>query len=204
MASAAASDGFFRPIYEGCISGYDNDVERRPYHRNCGCALHSKSQNKACGHKMPRCNSVSYPMRRAWSEGSLFISASPHSSPSSSSPAAGPRSQLDEEGQHKLGVLFQNNPVRFRGFLINLVELDNLGSCNDANFTRISLGSVMLWITWFFTIVFLNLVWILIIDLKNCVYANRDSRRVLAESSTVTEADPHGTVRKDGMHFQMD
>ncbi|KAL2327369.1 hypothetical protein Fmac_020796 [Flemingia macrophylla] len=88
MASAAgAADGLFRPIYEGCISGYDNDVERRPYHRNCGCALHSNSRNnRACTHKLPRPNTLSYPIRRAWSEGSLAASSA-HSSPSSS-PAA--------------------------------------------------------------------------------------------------------------------
>ncbi|BAT79873.1 uncharacterized protein LOC124828490 [Vigna umbellata] len=107
MASSAAADGLFRPIYEGSISAYDNDVERRPYHRNCSCALHSKSgRGKPCRNKSQRCNSVSYPMRRAWSEGSLLLSTSAHSSPSSS-PAA-PRPQHEEEGHsHKLEVLFE-------------------------------------------------------------------------------------------------
>nr|XP_004516906.1 uncharacterized protein LOC101499882 [Cicer arietinum] len=92
MATGAA-DGFLRPIYEGCISGYDHCVERRPYHRNCGCALHSKSR-KLCTHKMPRCNNVSYPMRRAWSEGNLVLMASVHSSPSTSpAPLSGVRPQ---------------------------------------------------------------------------------------------------------------
>ncbi|TKY73066.1 Cyclophilin peptidyl-prolyl cis-trans isomerase family protein isoform 1 [Spatholobus suberectus] len=106
MATGAAADGLFRPIYAGCISGHDNDVERRPYHRNCGCALHSKSRNKSCAHRAPRCNSVSYPMRRAWSEGSLVMAASAHSSPSPSSPA-GVRPQHEEEGQNVSGVLFE-------------------------------------------------------------------------------------------------
>ncbi|KAJ1436965.1 hypothetical protein SESBI_03800 [Sesbania bispinosa] len=107
MASGAAADGLFRPIYEGCISGYDHGVERRPYHRNCGCALHSKSK-KSCTHKLPRYNNVSYPMRRAWSEGSLVMAAaaSAHSSPSSSPAPAGSRPQhgcsmdRDEEDEH--------------------------------------------------------------------------------------------------------
>ncbi|XP_061345952.1 uncharacterized protein LOC133291667 [Gastrolobium bilobum] len=85
MASGAAADGLFRSVYEGCISCYDNCIERRPYHRNCGCALHNKSR-KSCTHKLPRCNNVSYPMRRAWSEGSLVLEASAHSSSSSPSP----------------------------------------------------------------------------------------------------------------------
>ncbi|XP_054804594.1 uncharacterized protein LOC129307742 [Prosopis cineraria] len=91
----AAADGFFRGVYEGCISGHDNDVQRRPYHRNCGCAIHDKSSSpKArCSHR-GKSNNVSYPLRRAWSESCLAMaasasSASAHSSPSpSSSPVA--------------------------------------------------------------------------------------------------------------------
>ncbi|CAJ1944745.1 unnamed protein product [Sphenostylis stenocarpa] len=80
MATGGATpDGLFWSVYEGCISGYDNCVERRPYHRNCGCALHNKSLH--CTHKLPRSNNVSYPMRRAWSEGSLVLAAT-SSSPS--------------------------------------------------------------------------------------------------------------------------
>ncbi|XP_057751321.1 uncharacterized protein LOC130969559 [Arachis stenosperma] len=91
MASGAAADGLFRPIFEGSISGFDHCVERRPYHRNCSCALHSKSRNGggACTHKQPWGKNISYPMRRAWSEGSLImVASSVHSSPSSSPVAA--------------------------------------------------------------------------------------------------------------------
>ncbi|CAJ2645245.1 hypothetical protein L195_g040402 [Trifolium pratense] len=78
---AGAADGFFRPIYEGSISGYDHSVERRPYHRKCGCVLHSKSRKSPCTHKLPimTCNKIKYPMRRAWSESNLVLSVSPHS-----------------------------------------------------------------------------------------------------------------------------
>ncbi|OIV97258.1 hypothetical protein TanjilG_10792 [Lupinus angustifolius] len=93
MATGAAADGFFRPIYDGCLSGFDQCVEQRPYHRNCSCALHSKSRN-LCTHKLPGKN-VTYPMRRAWSEGSLLVfTASNHSSPSTSLALNGVRSQL--------------------------------------------------------------------------------------------------------------
>ncbi|KAK3221843.1 hypothetical protein Dsin_008868 [Dipteronia sinensis] len=95
---AAAADGFFRNVYEGCISRCDSGIERRPYHRNCSCALHSKSNNNnnKSRNNCHKCNkNVSYPMRRAWSEGSLLVMAaaaaaaanSSTSSPSSSSPA---------------------------------------------------------------------------------------------------------------------
>ncbi|KAL5772760.1 hypothetical protein ACOSP7_012371 [Xanthoceras sorbifolium] len=100
MATASsAADGFFRCVYEGCISGCDSGIERRPYHRNCGCALHSKSNNKSSrncnpsnSHKCKKIN-VSYPMRRAWSEGSLVMAAAAASS-SSSSPSSSPAVRL--------------------------------------------------------------------------------------------------------------
>ncbi|KAJ0029787.1 uncharacterized protein LOC116143602 [Pistacia vera] len=89
MAATGAADGFFRCVYEGCISGGDTEIERRPYHRNCGCALHSKSNNKGrgnyiCPNGLPKCKNVSYPIRRSWSEGSLVLAASNYSSPSTS------------------------------------------------------------------------------------------------------------------------
>ncbi|CAL0325681.1 unnamed protein product [Lupinus luteus] len=86
MATGGAGDGLFRSVYSDCISNYDNCVEQRPYHRNCGCALHNKSSNN-CTHKLTRCNNVSYPIRRAWSEGNLVLADSSFLSSSPSSPS---------------------------------------------------------------------------------------------------------------------
>ncbi|XWS70802.1 hypothetical protein CRYUN_Cryun03dG0080300 [Craigia yunnanensis] len=88
MATGAA-DGLFRSLYEGCISDCDIGIERRPYHRNCRCALHDKSHGN-CPHAFHKSKNVSYPLRRAWSEGCLAMAAaSCHSSPSSSPALAG-------------------------------------------------------------------------------------------------------------------
>ncbi|OIW10376.1 hypothetical protein TanjilG_28127 [Lupinus angustifolius] len=96
----AAADGFFRPIYDGCLSGFDQCIERRPYHRNCSCALHSKSRN-LCAHKLLG-NNVTYPMRRAWSDGSLLVlAASNYSSPSNSPAPNGIRPQICLVDQEK-------------------------------------------------------------------------------------------------------
>ncbi|KAG6628147.1 uncharacterized protein LOC122297052 [Carya illinoinensis] len=94
MASSAgaAAEGLLRCVYEGCIAGCDTGIERRPYHRNCGCALHNKSRKGSSNITAfsAKCckKSVSYPIRRSWSEGSLALhasaSSSSHSSPSSS------------------------------------------------------------------------------------------------------------------------
>ncbi|CAI0542570.1 unnamed protein product [Linum tenue] len=95
-AGSAAADGFFRNwVFEGSLSGVDHGIERRPYHRNCRCALHDKSRDGGAGGGGGGCgnckNTVSYKIRRSWSEGSLALAgagASPSCS-SNSSPHAG-------------------------------------------------------------------------------------------------------------------
>ncbi|MBA0797213.1 hypothetical protein Gohar_007928 [Gossypium harknessii] len=77
------SDGLFRSIYEGCLSSRDVAIERRPYHRNCGCALHDKSR-RSCLHKFSKSTNVSYPIRRLWKEGCLALDAATMASPSPS------------------------------------------------------------------------------------------------------------------------
>ncbi|KAJ8753198.1 hypothetical protein K2173_017787 [Erythroxylum novogranatense] len=81
MATGAA-DGFFRYVYDGCLSGGDMGIERRPYHRNCQCALHKNREN--CPHAIHKSKNVKYPIRRSWSEGCLALAAYCHPSPSSS------------------------------------------------------------------------------------------------------------------------
>ncbi|XP_021899274.1 uncharacterized protein LOC110815682 [Carica papaya] len=92
MATGAAADGLFRCIYEGCISGCDSAVERRPYHRNCSCALHNKSRpgNSNCPHSRSKTKNVSYPVRRSWSEGCLVLAAAAACNSNSSSPSCSP------------------------------------------------------------------------------------------------------------------
>lgn len=65
MSTGAAGDGFFKGMYDGCIPGHDMGVENRPYHRNCGCALHKTRSD--CSHSLPK-SKVSYPIRRVWSK----------------------------------------------------------------------------------------------------------------------------------------
>ncbi|KAF5198082.1 hypothetical protein FRX31_012333 [Thalictrum thalictroides] len=88
MATGVGGDGLFRCVYEGCISSNDTQIERRPYHRNCKCALHKQRGNGS--KSFHRDHKISYPIRRAWSESCLVLSAascSNTSSPSHSSPA---------------------------------------------------------------------------------------------------------------------
>lgn len=88
MATGAAGDGLLRGLFEGCISGGDMGIQRRPYHRNCNCALH-KSRGR-CSHP-PKNTQVSYPVKRSWSESCLALMTASDSghSPSVTSPAMG-------------------------------------------------------------------------------------------------------------------
>ncbi|KAI3946649.1 hypothetical protein MKW92_049734 [Papaver armeniacum] len=75
--AAAAAEGLIRCVFEGCISTSDTDIERRPYHKNCNCALHRSSAATT------NCNSkkkLSFPIRRSWSEGCLALAAANSSS----------------------------------------------------------------------------------------------------------------------------
>ncbi|XP_047308129.1 uncharacterized protein LOC124911665 [Impatiens glandulifera] len=85
-ATGASGDGFIRGFFDGCISDPDSGINRRPYHKNCTCALH-KSRTQCSHTSTTGCNNVSYPIRRTWSEGSftrLIASAATYVSPGSS------------------------------------------------------------------------------------------------------------------------
>ncbi|KAB2618842.1 hypothetical protein D8674_014711 [Pyrus ussuriensis x Pyrus communis] len=43
MSSTGVTAMMFQCVFEGSLSMQDTEIERRPYHKNCSCALHSKS-----------------------------------------------------------------------------------------------------------------------------------------------------------------
>ncbi|CAL1414870.1 unnamed protein product [Linum trigynum] len=96
-----AADGFLFRNVVACLSSADSDKDRRPYHRNCGCALHAKSPNRfsdgaattGVAGSYCRANTVSYRMKSGncykGSSLTLSSSSSSFSATSSSSPCAG-------------------------------------------------------------------------------------------------------------------
>uniref|UniRef100_A0A7N0T109 Uncharacterized protein n=1 Tax=Kalanchoe fedtschenkoi TaxID=63787 RepID=A0A7N0T109_KALFE len=105
MAAAAAGDGM-QFVYDSCLSGCDCGIDRRPYHRNCGCALH-KSRSRACLRKAERStgNKVAFPIRRSWSEGSLALAAAGgYGSSVNSSPASGSSPAVGAMGRRKASM----------------------------------------------------------------------------------------------------
>ncbi|KAI6703292.1 hypothetical protein NL676_012428 [Syzygium grande] len=80
MATIAA-ETMLRCVVEGSLSVNDVEIERRPYHRNCGCALHKLKGDwpTACSHH----KNVSLPRRELTSNCSFSMAAFKFSSHSS-------------------------------------------------------------------------------------------------------------------------
>ncbi|KAK4374881.1 hypothetical protein RND71_005558 [Anisodus tanguticus] len=80
MASGTA-EIMLQCVYDGSLSMLDMDIERRPYHRNCSCALHKQKgkQPSTCVHG----RNIS-PKRKKQKDMTLSIAVSKFSSPSSS------------------------------------------------------------------------------------------------------------------------
>ncbi|KAB2076652.1 hypothetical protein ES319_A06G055500v1 [Gossypium barbadense] len=68
-------------VFEGCISMQDCLIERRPYHRNCQCALCNLKGVCSSTCTSPTTN-ISFPKKQTWGDCSLSLSAPKFSSPS--------------------------------------------------------------------------------------------------------------------------
>lgn len=66
---ATGAMGMLRCVFEGAIAGSDLEIRRRPYHKNCGCALHD---DRGCS-TSSACNKISYPRRGYWSGSRLVL-----------------------------------------------------------------------------------------------------------------------------------
>lgn len=83
LMATGAAEGLLRCIFSWAIAARDSEIERRPYHRHCSCALHdprwcSKPPNA-------RNHTIFYPFRRSLSSTSFALMGSLHTSSSSSS-----------------------------------------------------------------------------------------------------------------------
>ncbi|KAL0334056.1 UNVERIFIED_CONTAM: hypothetical protein Sangu_1561800 [Sesamum angustifolium] len=71
-----------RCVFDGCLQMRDTDLERRPYHRNCKCALHKPKAD--CPHSAAAQwrRNVSFPSKQFTNERSFSVSTSATSSQS--------------------------------------------------------------------------------------------------------------------------
>jgi len=65
-------------VFEGSISLHDMEIERRPYHKNCGCALHN--MNGVCSNACPQQRCVSFAKKTSWSHCIMHATTSKFSS----------------------------------------------------------------------------------------------------------------------------
>ncbi|CAI9783093.1 unnamed protein product [Fraxinus pennsylvanica] len=80
--TTSAANLMFQYALEGSLSMCDMDIERRPYHRNCTCALHK--QKATCSNAVSHRRNISFPKKELWNKCSLIsVSASTISSRSS-------------------------------------------------------------------------------------------------------------------------
>ncbi|KAB2618843.1 hypothetical protein D8674_014712 [Pyrus ussuriensis x Pyrus communis] len=98
MSSAGVAGMMFRRVFEGSLSMQDTEIERRPYHKNCSCALHSKAG--VCSNACQR--NISFPKNQSWTDGSLCMQVSAASK--CSSPLVGDMSMSTGKKEHVNGV----------------------------------------------------------------------------------------------------
>ncbi|XVE71577.1 hypothetical protein DITRI_Ditri10aG0162500 [Diplodiscus trichospermus] len=77
MATGAAKM-MLQCVLEGSLAMHDIQIERRPYHRNCGCALHNLKG--VCSSACSRTRNISFPRKQACCDFSLSIASPKFSS----------------------------------------------------------------------------------------------------------------------------
>ncbi|KAJ7957472.1 Zinc finger, SWIM-type [Quillaja saponaria] len=77
MATGAAQM-MLQNVFGGSIPMHDLEIERRPYHKNCSCALHKLKGG--CSNAFPLQRNLSFPNKKEWTDSSMSITASKFSS----------------------------------------------------------------------------------------------------------------------------
>lgn len=77
--ATGACQMMFQCVFEGSISLHDMEIERRPYHKNCGCALHNLNDG-ICSKACPQQRYVSFSKKTSWTDYCMHTTASKFSS----------------------------------------------------------------------------------------------------------------------------
>ncbi|KAK8545173.1 hypothetical protein V6N13_066470 [Hibiscus sabdariffa] len=73
---AAAAETILRCVLEGSLLMQEMEVERRPYHRNCSCALHNLKGSVCSSAACSRSRNISFAKRKTWNNCSLSMADS--------------------------------------------------------------------------------------------------------------------------------
>jgi len=105
---ATGAEGLLRCVFAGAIAGSDMGIRRRPYHKNCGCALHD--DGRGCSKSPSARNKISYPYRGSWSGSCLDLMGSHRSSapPLASSFGAATESQLTHRRKRNQSLIWNH------------------------------------------------------------------------------------------------
>ncbi|GAA0164202.1 hypothetical protein LIER_39739 [Lithospermum erythrorhizon] len=79
--TAGAAEVLFQCVFHGSLSIKDVNKERRPYHKNCSCALHNEQPTICSAH--PRLSLPTKKVKKPCHGLALSVSASKFFSPSS-------------------------------------------------------------------------------------------------------------------------
>lgn len=63
-------------VFAGSLSSWESEVQRRPYHRNCGCALHNLKDvcsNTYFSHDCHDQTNISFPKKQSWNHCSISL-----------------------------------------------------------------------------------------------------------------------------------
>lgn len=63
-------------VFAGSISSWESEVQRRPYHRNCGCALHNLKDVCSITYFSHDCHdqtNISFPKKQSWNHCSISL-----------------------------------------------------------------------------------------------------------------------------------
>nr|KYP36090.1 hypothetical protein KK1_042818 [Cajanus cajan] len=103
MATGALSEMMLRSVFEGSLSLHDMEIERRPYHKNCGCALHNL--NGICSQACPQQRCVSFAKKTSWTHCCMHATNSKFSSQSFLSKTRSTMTNREGEPYCSLGML---------------------------------------------------------------------------------------------------
>lgn len=76
MATGAAAEMMLRCVLEGSLVMQELEVERRPYHRNCSCALHNLKSTVCSSAACSRTRNISFSKKKTWNIDSSLTMAS--------------------------------------------------------------------------------------------------------------------------------
>ncbi|KAL9667311.1 hypothetical protein QQ045_001662 [Rhodiola kirilowii] len=69
--AAIGAQILLQSVSNGCLTMHDTEIERRPYHRNCSCALHKSTST--CSKGCSQSKTAMFPKNQIWKDAKLSL-----------------------------------------------------------------------------------------------------------------------------------